>query len=101
MDLITKLRYQGYAKTPPLWTNTIVSQFKQIDLNVEPQNFDDSVVFKNQRLGKLVEEFVFNPINKTLTPQDSRKIFSPEYLIDLLRCFFKNKLFIKPDAFRF
>jgi hypothetical protein len=64
MDLITKLRYQGYAATPPLWKNTIVSKFKQIELNSEPQNFDGSIVFKNQRLGKLVEEFVFNQLQQ-------------------------------------
>jgi hypothetical protein len=64
MDLITKLRYQGYAATPPLWTNTIVSQFKQIELVLKSQNFDDSIVFKNQRLGKLVEEFVFNQLQQ-------------------------------------
>jgi len=64
MDLITKLRYQGYANTPPLWTNTTVSQFKQIELKLKSQNFDDSIVFKNQRLGKLVEEFVFNQLQQ-------------------------------------
>ena len=60
MDLITKLRYQGCIATPPLWTNTIVSQFKQIGLDLMTQNLDDSMVFKNQRLGKLVETFVFS-----------------------------------------
>jgi hypothetical protein len=64
MDLITKLRYQGYAATPPLWTNTIVSQFKQIELVLKPQNLDGFIVFKNQRLGKLVEEFVFNQLQQ-------------------------------------
>ncbi len=64
MDLITKLRYQGFAATPPLWTNTIVSQFRQIELVLKPQTFDDSIVFKNQRLGKLVEEFVFNQLQQ-------------------------------------
>jgi len=64
MDLITKLRYQGYAATPPLWTNTIVSQFKQIELVLKPQNLDDSIAFKNHRLGKLVEEFVFNQLQQ-------------------------------------
>jgi hypothetical protein len=64
MDLITKLRYQGYANTPPLWTSTVVSQFEQINLILNPQNFNSSIVFKNQRLGKLVEEFVFNQLQE-------------------------------------
>lgn len=64
MDLITKLRYQGYVATPPLWTNTIMSQYKQIELEHKPQHLDDSMVFKNQRLGKLVEEFVFNQLQQ-------------------------------------
>ena len=64
MDLITKLRYKGYANTPPLWTTTDVSIFSQIDLDLNPQNFNHSIVFKNQRLGKLVEEFVFNQLQQ-------------------------------------
>ena len=59
MDLITKLRYQGYLNTFPLWENDIVSQFQQIELSINSDILDDSIVFKNQRLGKLVEEFVF------------------------------------------
>ena len=67
MDLITKLRYQGYIATPPLWINTTVSQFKQIKLDLKAQNFDESTVFKNLRLGKLVEEFVFNQLQQQET----------------------------------
>lgn len=64
MDLITKLRYQGYANTPPLWLNTIVSQFEQIDLIPNIKGHTNSMVVKNQRLGKLVEEFVFDQLQK-------------------------------------
>lgn len=56
---MTKLRYQGYISTPPLWKGKTVSSFKQIDLASDSENIDDYSVFKNQRLGKLVEEFVF------------------------------------------
>jgi hypothetical protein len=59
MDLITKLRFQGYASTPMLWEGNVVSQFKQIELSNNPKPLIGAIVFKNQRLGKLVEEFVF------------------------------------------
>ena len=59
MGLITKLRYQGYAATPPLWKSNSISPFKQIELSQIPELIDDAKLFKNQRLGKLVEEFVF------------------------------------------
>jgi hypothetical protein len=59
MDLITKLRYQGYAATPPLWKGSSISQFKQIEIAHNVEIIENSIVFKNQRLGKLVEEFVF------------------------------------------
>ena len=59
MDLITKLRYQGYVVTPSLWKSNTVSQFKQIELKSNSVIADNSTIFKNRRLGKLVEEFVF------------------------------------------
>ncbi len=59
MDLKTKLRYQGYTSTPSLWNADSPSQFKYIELSRNVEDFDDSVDFKNKRLGKLVEEFVF------------------------------------------
>ncbi len=62
MDLRTKLRYQGYLSTPALWEGNTVSQFKQIEPIVNTEAIDDSVIFKNQRLGKLVEEFVFHQL---------------------------------------
>jgi hypothetical protein len=62
MDLVTKLRYQGYLSTPPLWEGKMVSPFKQIELTRNFENGDDSAVFKNQRLGKLVDEFVFHQL---------------------------------------
>ncbi|MFT6720974.1 MAG: hypothetical protein ACJA0J_001772 [Bdellovibrionota bacterium] len=62
MDLRTKLRYQGYLSTPALWESNTVSQFKQIEPIVNTEAIDDSVIFKNQRLGKLVEEFVFHQL---------------------------------------
>lgn len=64
MDLQTKLRYQGSVSTPPLWNGSTVSPFKQIELSRNPEAVDDSVVFKNHRLGKLVEEFVFHQLRE-------------------------------------
>ncbi|WP_020567654.1 DUF1853 family protein [Neolewinella persica] len=62
MDLATKLRYQGCISTPPLWKSETVSPFKQIELATTAEAVDDSVIFKNHRLGKLVEEFVFHQV---------------------------------------
>ncbi|WP_296384920.1 DUF1853 family protein [Winogradskyella sp.] len=64
MDLITKLRYQGYTSTPSLWKGNTASQFKQIELSCNSEIIDDSIVFKNKRLGKLVEEFVFHQLKQ-------------------------------------
>lgn len=62
MDLATRRRYQGFSLTPPLWTGDGVFPFGQIDL-VHPSSADAaSVTFKNHRLGKLVEEFVFHQL---------------------------------------
>lgn len=62
MDSETKLRYQGFISTPPLWLGSRVSPFKQIDLPRDAEIVDDATSFKNQRLGKLVEEFVFHQL---------------------------------------
>lgn len=59
MDSVTKLRYQGFISTPPLWQGTKVSPFKQIDLPKDVEIVNDATSFKHHRLGKLVEEFVF------------------------------------------
>jgi hypothetical protein len=69
MDLITKLRYQGYVATPTLWKDQTGFEFNQIELNLEAEAIDDSTLFKNKRLGKLVEEFVFHQLKQ----QDSVK----------------------------
>lgn len=58
MDAKTKLRYLGAITTPPLWKGSAVADFEQIDLNAKPVNTDQAD-FRNRRLGKLVEEFVF------------------------------------------
>ena len=39
-----------------------MSPFAQIDLSQHPAPIDESIVFKNHRLGKLVEEFVFHQL---------------------------------------
>lgn len=65
MDILTQLRYQGYRATPPLWESLEVSPFRQIQLPVHPEKLDAAAQFRNQRLGKLVEEFVFFQLKKT------------------------------------
>jgi len=62
MDLGTKLRYQGCLSTPPLWKSDGVSPFQQIELAGNIEVIDDGTIFKNTRLGKLVEEFVFHQL---------------------------------------
>jgi len=64
MDLMTKLRYQGYLATPPLWYGKMVSKFKQIEFETNSVTFNDSLEFKSKRLGKLVEEFVFYQLKR-------------------------------------
>jgi len=39
-----------------------VSPFEQIDLPLHPTPIDGSIIFKNHRLGKLVEEFIFHQL---------------------------------------
>ncbi|TXF85679.1 DUF1853 family protein [Neolewinella aurantiaca] len=62
MDLRTQLRYQACISTPPLWEDSGVSPFDQINLSRFPSPVDDAVVFKNHRLGKVVEEFIFHQL---------------------------------------
>jgi hypothetical protein len=64
MDLKTELRYKGYVATPPLWKGNSVSQFPQIEWNQNSEINNDSISFKNRRLGKLVEEFVFSQLKQ-------------------------------------
>lgn len=62
MDSSSKSRYHGCIATPPLWKNDAVLLFKQIELAKEPAPVNDDTVFKNHRLGKLVEEFIFHQL---------------------------------------
>jgi hypothetical protein len=56
------LRYQGYRTTPPLWEDDSVMIFPQIKLPDHQSGIVDSSAWKQQRLGKLVEEFVFHDL---------------------------------------
>lgn len=58
------LRYQGYLSTPLLWQGIGVSPFQQVDLPESTSLAGDSIIFKQSRLGKLVEEFVFHQLKK-------------------------------------
>ncbi|SDH65139.1 DUF1853 family protein [Winogradskyella thalassocola] len=59
MDRSTILRYRGYVKTPSLFRTNGLPEINQIELSSEFEAIREDVKFKNQRLGKLVEEFVF------------------------------------------
>lgn len=53
------LRYQGYRATPALWRGDAVHALPQIEL---PKPAPPVGPWKNQRLGKLVEEFIFHDL---------------------------------------
>ncbi len=58
-----QLQYQGFLKTKSLWINTL---YETIQLNDLQSNYDKSFkvnIHGNPRLGKLVEQFVFNQFN--------------------------------------
>ncbi|WP_179334954.1 DUF1853 family protein [Winogradskyella costae] len=59
MNKSTLLRYKGYTKTPELFKSIDIPGIDQIKLSSESELISDELKFKNQRLGKLVEEFVF------------------------------------------
>lgn len=58
MDRSTLLRFKGCDNTPFLFNSDYFKDFKRIDLSSKAISVD-LITFKNQRLGKLVEEFVF------------------------------------------
>ncbi|WP_218847025.1 DUF1853 family protein [Winogradskyella forsetii] len=65
MDKCTLLRFKGYNHTASLFNTDYLNEITQIELSSTTQSFDhDSVAFKNQRLGKLVEEFVFHQLKQ-------------------------------------
>ncbi|MBF8150654.1 DUF1853 family protein [Winogradskyella sp. F6397] len=64
MNKSTLLRYKGFVKTPSLFKTNDFTEFSQIELDSTPKPIDNTAVFKNQRLGKLVEEFVFHQLRQ-------------------------------------
>lgn len=59
MDKSTLLRYKGYRATPSLFKTNVLPGFDCIKIHSCPDFDFNPEAFKNQRLGKLVEEFVF------------------------------------------
>ncbi|QXP79362.1 MULTISPECIES: DUF1853 family protein [Winogradskyella] len=59
MNKSTLLRYKGYVKTPSLFKSKDLTQVDLLELPLTFKSLDTDSDFKNQRLGKLVEEFVF------------------------------------------
>ncbi|WP_179319903.1 DUF1853 family protein [Winogradskyella helgolandensis] len=59
MDQSTLLRYNGYVKTPSLFKISSLPHIGLTELSSKIELEVDDFAFKNQRLGKLVEEFVF------------------------------------------
>jgi len=59
MDKSNLLRYKGYIKTPSLFITKGSLNLNPIELSSEFKPLPKDFNFKNQRLGKLVEEFVF------------------------------------------
>lgn len=69
MDKSTLLRYQGYNKTFALFENEALPQIKQIELSNTPDILPEKINFGNQRLGKLVEAFLFHQLKKQAAVQ--------------------------------
>ncbi|NRD20012.1 DUF1853 family protein [Winogradskyella eckloniae] len=59
MDKSTILQFIGYNNTPSLFFENGFDEFKSIDLPTNKDKLPPNIDFTNQRLGKLVEEFVF------------------------------------------
>jgi hypothetical protein len=59
MDKSTLLRYKGYLETPSLFKTSSLPKIEQINLSSEFEPLNSNIEFKNPRLGKLVEEFVY------------------------------------------
>lgn len=67
MNKSTLLRYKGYLETPTLFNSIDLKGIDQIELSSESDLIIDEIEFKNQRLGKLVEEFVFYQLQQQAT----------------------------------
>lgn len=64
MDKSTVLRYKGYGNTPSLFKPHDLSGFEFFEINSSSDFLYDNTEFVNQRLGKLVEEFVFYDLKR-------------------------------------
>ncbi|REE25962.1 hypothetical protein DFQ09_102554 [Winogradskyella pacifica] len=67
MNRSTHLRYKGYTETPALFKDLGLSGIDQVELSSVSDLINDDFQFKNQRLGKLVEEFVFYQLRQQTT----------------------------------
>ncbi|WP_340155849.1 DUF1853 family protein [uncultured Winogradskyella sp.] len=64
MENSTILRYNGYLNTPSLFKTDDLLKFDILQLKRNSKGLADTDEFKNQRLGKLVEEFVFHQLKQ-------------------------------------
>jgi hypothetical protein len=64
MKKSTILRYNGYLNTPSLFKTDDLLKFDILQLKPNSKGLVDTDEFKNQRLGKLVEEFVFHQLKQ-------------------------------------
>ncbi|WP_179375664.1 DUF1853 family protein [Winogradskyella wichelsiae] len=64
MDKSTLLRYKGYVKTPSLFKSSDFTEIDALKLPLTYKLLDTDSKFKNHRLGKLVEEFVFHQLKQ-------------------------------------
>ena len=64
MDKSTFLRFQGYSKTHSLFNSNSFTEFNLLQFNSAPKILKDPIEFRNHRLGKLVEEFVFYQLHQ-------------------------------------
>ncbi|MUU77033.1 DUF1853 family protein [Winogradskyella endarachnes] len=64
MKTQTILRYKGYLETPSLFVSENIIEYEILQLQSTYNDKIDPDSFKNNRLGKLVEEFVFHQLKK-------------------------------------
>ncbi|MFK5958158.1 MAG: DUF1853 family protein [Lutibacter sp.] len=67
MDLNSKdiqLQYEGFLNTQQLWISDVVFGLTQIEIPIEKYSKFNATILKNLRLGKRVERFVKNELEK-------------------------------------
>jgi hypothetical protein len=63
----TQLRYDGFRKTPPLWQQSVLEAYRQIELPAGESDLPEGFSDQPLRLGKLVETYVYHLLQSRKT----------------------------------